>query len=224
MADRDRLNVLQRLNIIRTKLSYVQKDQQKIDSQYTATRYDDIVEHAHDLMVENGVMVISETMPDWSVVETEQKTRSGARYSRWQGRIQTTFYNVDDPKDFVVSSAPAFGLDQGDKGPGKAHTYGAKANLIKTLFLVTGDESEELRAESAQKEDTETVVSIGKERLKNFCESISVAKDAAGVKAAGRLAIDFIKANGDNKDDAKIVYEAGSKRLGVLKTAAKGAK
>lgn len=204
------LNVLQRLNKVRATLSYIQKDQKKIDGQYTATRYDDIVEHAHDLLVAEGILVVVETLPVWDVVVTDQKTKSGATYTRWQGIIQTTFYNIDDPKDFVVSSAPAFGLDQGDKGPGKAHTYGAKSNLIKTLFLVTGDESEEKRAESNGGDAM--VASIGKKSLDNFCASIKAAQTEDEIGAAWQLANKFIKQNGDNKEDRKVITDAGKAR------------
>jgi hypothetical protein len=206
------LNILQRINEIRKELSYVQKDQKKIDGQYTATRYDQIVAASHALMVKYGVVAVVETLPDWDVVTTEQKTAKGTPYTRFQCRIQTTFYNVDDPKDFVVSSAPAFGLDQGDKGPGKAHTYGAKSNVVKTLYLITGDE-EEARVET-KVEDEQT--GMFAERLSEVLNEINAITD---IKALNEYRKKVRKENGvvGNLAD-NTINNAVSKRAGVIKS------
>jgi hypothetical protein len=53
------------------------------------------------------------------------------------------FVNVDDPQDFFDVETFGYGLDDQDKGPGKAMSYAVKYALLKTLGLETGDDPDE---------------------------------------------------------------------------------
>lgn len=64
----------------------------------------------------------------------------------------TTFFNVDDPKDFHVVQHEAHGKDFGDKAPGKASTYAEKLNIIKGLGIETGI-NDEMRFPGDYEED-----------------------------------------------------------------------
>ena len=67
-----------------------------------------------------------------------------------QGRIQyahdtrteTTITNVDKPDDRVVIPSFAIGLDQSDKGPGKALSYASKYVWLSSLHLRGQEEAE----------------------------------------------------------------------------------
>ncbi len=213
----ERPNILQRINAVRKTFGYVQKDQKKIDGQYTATRYDDVVEKLHPLLVEHGIVFATEAEPGWEVVATEQKTSKGAIYTRFQGIFRTTFYNVDDPKDFIVSSAPGFGLDQGDKGAGKAHTYATKSNLLKTFSIVCGDE-EEKRAETTGTDQSKPGIT-SQERdafIKAIDESDSEADIQAVLKAAKKQ-IAGVAGEYKGHPDYVPIFDAASKRVGALR-------
>ena len=63
--------------------------------------------------------------------------------------------NMDNPEEKVTHSVFAHGMDGGDKGPGKAHTYAMKLMLVKGFGIETG-EDEESRSEKMMGDDTIT--------------------------------------------------------------------
>ena len=62
--------------------------------------------------------------------------------------MKIKFTNCDDPADFIEVDYPGFGIDQGDKGPGKALSYAFKYALLKTFCLETGEQDPEYVANS----------------------------------------------------------------------------
>ena len=63
------------------------------------------------------------------------------RLNLWH-RIKTIyrFVNVDDKDDYIETITFSDGIDTGDKGPGKAMTYGDKYALMKMYKVVTGED------------------------------------------------------------------------------------
>jgi hypothetical protein len=53
------------------------------------------------------------------------------------------FVNVDEPSEWIDVESFGYGLDDQDKGPGKAMSYAVKYALLKTLGLETGDDPDE---------------------------------------------------------------------------------
>ena len=53
------------------------------------------------------------------------------------------FVNVDDAADFIEVATAGYGIDDQDKGPGKAISYAVKYALLKTLGLESGDDPDE---------------------------------------------------------------------------------
>lgn len=71
-------------------------------------------------------------------VMTGKKSSNGNELIRYEGWYETTFFNIDDPKDHHTVKCEAHGNDYGDKAPGKANTYAEKLNLLKGLGIETG--------------------------------------------------------------------------------------
>jgi hypothetical protein len=71
----------------------------------------------------------------------ETETQYGTK-TTFYTRIKTVyrFVNVDDPTDFIETVTFSVGLDSGDKGDGKAMTYGDKYALMKAYKISTGDD------------------------------------------------------------------------------------
>jgi hypothetical protein len=59
------------------------------------------------------------------------------------------FENIDDRSDFIDVATFGYGVDNQDKGPGKAISYGVKYALLKVLGLETGDDPEEVQDDRA---------------------------------------------------------------------------
>jgi hypothetical protein len=59
--------------------------------------------------------------------------------------VAVRFINIDDPADSIMVEAVGYGVDDSDKGPGKALSYAVKMALLKAFLIHDG---EDLDAES----------------------------------------------------------------------------
>lgn len=68
-------------------------------------------------------------------------------------RIKTTyrFVNIDKPEDYIETITFAEGIDNQDKGSGKAMTYSDKYALMKSYKIETGDDPEKNYSEPSYK-------------------------------------------------------------------------
>ncbi len=60
--------------------------------------------------------------------------------NRTQVLLKVRFANIDNPADFIDVPGLGYGVDDQDKGPGKATSYAVKYCLLKALGLETGDD------------------------------------------------------------------------------------
>ena len=101
--------------------------------------------------------------------------------NRTDCKIDIKFINIDNPDDNIVVPTFGYGIDNQDKGPGKAISYAVKYALLKTLGLETGDDPDldqnvvhqisEQDISSLQK----LIVEAGKDEVK-FCEHYKIDK------------------------------------------------
>lgn len=132
------LNIYQRINAVMKDCEYLQK---KDAQQGKGIKYDEVIAMLREHLIKHGiVMVINQSSMEClaGVEGTKQKV--------CQGHYEMELVNIDKPDEKVKHSVFAQGMDGGDKGPGKAHTYAMKLMLVKGFALETG-EDEESRAE-----------------------------------------------------------------------------
>jgi hypothetical protein len=60
--------------------------------------------------------------------------------NRTEAHMTVRFVNIDEPNDYFDVEAFGYGIDDQDKGPGKAQSYAVKYALLKTMGLETGDD------------------------------------------------------------------------------------
>lgn len=145
-------NIYQRIHAIMDEINYIQKDLQKVANIYAAVSHDAVSKKLHPLLVKHGVVVIP------SVKEMKQE---GNRTSMV---ITVKFVNIDNPNDCFVVESYGYGIDTGDKGPGKCYSYAYKYALLKTFCLATGDDpdnDQEVQFEPS-KQETKPVVEESK--------------------------------------------------------------
>lgn len=125
------LTLLQRLNAVMKDVSYVQKDK-KIDvgKGYKVTTHDAVTAKVRPALVKHGVFYYPQKL-NWQ--------QSG---QRTEVSMIVRFVNVDDGADILDVPTLGFGLDTGDKGPGKAMSYAVKYALLKALGLETGEDAD----------------------------------------------------------------------------------
>lgn len=151
-------NIYQRVNAIMNGCDYLQKKQAQ---QGKGIRYDEVMAMIRPLLIKNGVVMVT------SQCELQELGNvDGTKQKVYQGKYTLELVNMDKPEEKIIHTCFAHGMDGGDKGAGKAHTYAMKTMLVKGFGIETG-EDEESRAEKIEKQ---TVINSGQyNQLKEYC-------------------------------------------------------
>ncbi len=125
-------NIYERMHKIMKDVSYVQKEDKKVNNQYKFVAHDAVTAKIRPALLEHGVMAI----PSYFDISVDG--------NRTNCSISMTFVNVDCPTDFFTIPCAGFGqgIDPQDKGAGKAMSYAYKYALLKVFALETGDDPE----------------------------------------------------------------------------------
>jgi hypothetical protein len=136
------LNIYQRVNKVMSQCDYLQKKQAQ---QGKGIQYDEVMAMIRGLLVTNGIVMVTtqESLDCLGNVE-------GTKQKIYQGKYSLKLVNMDNPTDLIEHTAYAQGMDGGDKGAGKAHTYAMKTMIVKGFGLETGID-EESRAEKIER-------------------------------------------------------------------------
>ncbi len=121
-------NIYQRLNAVMSEVSYIQKLDKKVNNMYRFVAHDQVVAKLQPQLVKHGILVAPSVM---------NHTRDGNMTIL---EVAVCFINIDNPTDCITVTAIGYGVDPGDKGPGKAMSYAVKYALLKTFCLETGDD------------------------------------------------------------------------------------
>lgn len=111
-----------------SELDYIAKGDKIVNGQYRFVSHDQVTAKVHPLLVKYGLVILP------SVTEMTQEN------NRTKMCISVDFVNIDNPQDYVRTMYYGYGVDNGDKGPGKAFSYAYKYALLKTFCLETGDD------------------------------------------------------------------------------------
>jgi len=137
-------NLLQRIHAVMADVHYVQKDTSVSmgKGSYKAVSHDAVTAKVRDAMVKHGVVCFIEHIQvEDDELEFENKFGK-RRETRTKIKGAVKFCNIDDPMDVLTVEAIGYGLDSGDKSPGKAISYMFKYALLKTFMLETGEDSD----------------------------------------------------------------------------------
>ena len=133
------MNIYQRLNEIKKKVKYIQKDKQ-VES-YMAVTHDAVTAATREFFIEHGVAIVPTELSSQTVI-TGMVTGKGTPFIRFEAKYRVDFVNMDEPADKASVEFTAHALDHGDKAPGKAHSYATKYAVLKMLQLETGEAEE----------------------------------------------------------------------------------
>lgn len=126
------LTLLQRLHAVMSEVAYVQKDH-TIDMGkrgYKVVTHDAVTAKVRPALVRHGVFYYPHKL-GWA--QNGQRTEVD---------MVIRFVSVDNKDDYLDVPTLGFGLDTGDKGPGKAMSYAVKYALLKALGLETGEDAD----------------------------------------------------------------------------------
>ena len=130
------MNIHQRLLGVRKSVDYLQKENQGFNFKYVSSSQ--VIESIRKAMNEHGVLIIPECAAH---TVSDHETKKGGHEYFTELELSYRIQNVDDPADYVTVKWYAQGLDDGEKGPGKAYTYGEKYLFLK-LFNIPTDKDD----------------------------------------------------------------------------------
>lgn len=144
MAEKNTLNILQRMAQASAEIQSVGKNLFVETGQgkgYQAVGETDIVLAVKPIEEKHGIYSypVNREIVDSDVIEKQNKYGVRTEYFM---RMRTTyrFVNVDNPEDYIEVVSYSDGIDSGDKGCGKAMTYGDKYALMKAYKIPTGED------------------------------------------------------------------------------------
>lgn len=135
------MNIYQRINEVRKKVSYLQKDKRVGEGGYLAVTHDAVTAAAREHFIVHGIVVVPILVSSATNL-TGTSTAKGVPFIRYEARYRFDVVNADEPSDKFSVEIEAHAIDQGDKAPGKAISYAKKYCVLKLLEIETGDEEE----------------------------------------------------------------------------------
>ncbi len=182
MTAQSTLNIYQRLHAVMQELDYIQKEKRQ-GMRYSIVSHDAVTAKVRPLMVKHGVVYFP------TGFRMEQVG------NRTQLACEVVFQNIDDKADFMAVSTAGYGIDDQDKGPGKAISYAVKYALLKALGLETGDDPD-IDQDVQHKPEVMPAVNGTKGASKagnrdSYAKMVAAIRNASTVKALG----DWYKAN-----------------------------
>lgn len=109
------------------EVKYVQKESKR-GMRYSIVSHDAVTAKVRPSLVKHGVIYYPVHM---------YTSQDG---NRTVCDLTVRFQSVDNPESFIDVRSLGYGIDDQDKGPGKAISYAVKYALLKTLGLETGDD------------------------------------------------------------------------------------
>lgn len=123
-------NLHQRLHAAMGEVDYIQKEKRQ-GMRYSIVSHDAVTAKVRPILHKHGVIYYPVHVA---------MTQVG---NRTEGQVTVRFANVDEPADHIDVPSAGYGIDDQDKGPGKAISYAVKYALLKTLGLETGDDPDQ---------------------------------------------------------------------------------
>lgn len=123
------MNLAQRIHLGMSIASYLQKEN-KPGMKYSIVSHDAVTAKIRDVCQKCGIIY-------YPVDGSESFETNG---NRVELKLAVRFVNIDQQEDFIDVLGFGYGIDPGDKGPGKAISYAVKYALLKAFGLETGDD------------------------------------------------------------------------------------
>ena len=136
------MNIYQRINEVRKKVDYAQKNKRVGEGGYLAVTHDAITALTRAHFVEHGVVIVPVLLAHQTVL-TGTNTARGIPFIRFEASYRFDVVNADEPADKFSVEIAAHAIDQGDKAPGKALSYAKKYCVLKLLEIESGEEEED---------------------------------------------------------------------------------
>lgn len=182
------LNLEQRINAIREKVDYIQKDKSVSTGagggSYKAVTHDAVTAMLRKHMIEQGIVCYPNFISGTSTKEEKQRF--------YEAVYDFVFVNMDAPVDTLTIRIQAHGMDSQDKAAGKALSYAFKYALLKLFMIETGEDEESRFKDAMSDHDVEFwILKInsleGEAKKAAYKEAVNECRALGDVEAANRI-------------------------------------
>ncbi|WP_353990060.1 ERF family protein [Pediococcus argentinicus] len=177
--------LFKKLQNIHSKVPYIQKANKS--TQYSYAGSSDVLGQIHNLMDEENIILVPEITNH--NVDTSAN-RKGTNVYFTDIEMTMTWINTDNPEERLSSKWYAQGIDTaGEKGVGKALTYGEKYFLLKFFNIATDDmDPDSFQQNVESKKVPEPITKEQEATLNKLFESMAKATgNEVSVVSAGYL-------------------------------------
>jgi len=199
MSEQKVLNLYQRINEIRKKVDYIQKDKSVSTGggSYKAVTHDQVTAILREHLIAFGVVCVP------TLITSKANDKIGdAKQFRYDATYHFDFVNCDAPEEKLSIVIEAHAMDNADKAPGKALSYAKKYAVLKLFEIETGEDEE------SRYQNTDVDVAFYVDLI-NSAETMDILKK---VFAEGFGAANTAK----DKEAAKTILNAKDKRKAEL--------
>lgn len=134
------LNLYQRMLQVQRAVTHVAKDARNEQQHFDYVSSSAVLSAIREAMDAAGLVLLTEIVAETLHLDAAYKGSKSPQHLT-EITMQFTWVNVDSPDERMVHRWYAQGIDGGEKGVGKAATYGEKYYLVKTFHLPTdGDD------------------------------------------------------------------------------------
>ena len=172
--------LLQRLNAVQQEVDYVQKEK-KAGMRYSIVSHDAVTAKVRPLMVKHGVVYY----PVWM-----ESAQTG---NRTEMKMTIRFVSIDDANDYIDVVSAGYGIDDQDKGPGKAISYSVKYALLKALGLESGDDPD--TDQETVHDDPHNAHHVAMQEFEAEVTLAKTTEQLASAAAKHKLNLDLAKSN-----------------------------
>lgn len=133
------LNIYQRVNAVRKKIDYIQKDKSVSTGggSYKAVTHDMVTAMVRQHMIDAGIVCYPSLVDSASLPKEPE-----AKQFRYEATYDFHFVNEESPEDKICIRIQAHAMDNADKAPGKAISYAKKYAILKLFEIETGEDEE----------------------------------------------------------------------------------
>lgn len=181
------LNLLSRLVKAQASAKTLDKTEKANGLKYDYVSHDSIASEASRVLTAHGILFF----PTIDKIERDGNNTII--------HVQAAFYNADDMDQKLVTQGVGYGIDNQDKGPGKAYSYACKYILAKVLLLNTSDDIEKHDIDYNPAENPEAIA-----KSKETAEK-AVTTWANAFKAAITGCDDYYKLKSLQTDNAEML-------------------
>lgn len=136
--------LLQRINAVRAKVDYIQKDKSVSTGggSYKAATHDAVIGQVRQHLISEGVLILQTLVRSVANPYEVMADMVRAKQYRYEATYDIRFVNVDDADDNFVVTVESHAMDNADKAPGKAMSYAKKYAILKVFDIETGEDEE----------------------------------------------------------------------------------